>query len=193
MKTRASKRQGSCGGVIAGFARTVGLLALTVLPLGGLMLFLETTRPAERSSFAAVKSSSLIKVDYNDAVSFDRSKMVVRFKGISAELGPTMIVEPVGAKFTSKDAEHAIAAGRFANLNIGFQAEFITPDRHRYSLRIVGRDPIIDQQVPDNRTLSSITRASTANIVTFVWGDWLYRAEVQDKGFDPEIAVQKIL
>ena len=60
-------------------------------------------------------------------------------------------------------------------------------------IRIVGRDAIVDQQVPDNRTLSSITRASTANIVSFVWGDWLYRAEVEDKGFDPEIAVQKIL
>ena len=47
--------------------------------------------------------------------------------------------------------------------------------------------------MPDNSRLMDIVPASTANTVSFAWGNWLYVAEVEDKGIEPEVVVQEVL
>ncbi len=47
--------------------------------------------------------------------------------------------------------------------------------------------------MPDNRHLMDIVPASTANTVRFGWGNWVYTAEVHDKGIEPEVVVQEVL
>ena len=51
----------------------------------------------------------------------------------------------------------------------------------------------MDRAVPDNARLRNIVPASTANTVTFVWGGWMYVAEVEDKGLEPQVVVQEVL
>jgi hypothetical protein len=96
-------------------------------------------------------------------------------------------------EFTFTDAERALGRATIASLKPGVEAEFVTKDHRRVAVRVVSREAIIDQAVPDNAYIMGIAPASTASTVSFVWGPWLYRVEVQDKGTEPKVVVQKVL
>ena len=57
----------------------------------------------------------------------------------------------------------------------------------------MSREPLVDRAIPDNARLMNITEASTANTMKFVWGRWLYKVDIEDKGVEPDVVVQKVL
>ena len=163
--------------------------ALAALPLCGLVLFLEITRPAHLhgAGFLTPNIASLDTGSDSLPLSSLRQNAVAKLKGVSAELGRS------GFQFTASDAATAFGATPRASLKAGFKTEFVTKDHRRIAVRIVQREPITDRAIPDNSRLMDIVPASTANTVSFVWGSWLYVAEVQDKGIEPDVAVQEVL
>jgi hypothetical protein len=175
---------------------TAGLLM--ALPLGGLVLFFEATRPAQfrgEGTVAAQLSVSSSSMASADSLARPR-QAIARFKGVSAELReniPSQVAQLDAKAFSVADAEHALRHASIASLKPGVEAEFITKDHRRIVVRVVSREPIVDQAVPDNARIMDIAPASTAAIVSFVWGPWLYRVEVQDKGVEPEVVVEKVL
>ncbi|HZV20521.1 MAG TPA: hypothetical protein VE986_03150 [Hyphomicrobiales bacterium] len=178
---------------MASLARTASVGVLTALPLCGLVLFLEATRPAKGSASVATKMAGAGRSpEMQSYAHWAQSRYVVRLNGISAEIGRS-VVEPAARSFTARDAERAIAKSGYGELSVGFQSEFVTRNRRRIAMRIVAREPIIDQTVPDNRRVTMLTPASTANMVSFVWGPWLYRAVIEDRGVEPDVVVQKVL
>jgi hypothetical protein len=170
---------------------------LTVLPLCGLILFFEMTRPAQVSGpgFFATQMTdrSLDRSERHKGSLSGGIRVAARFEGVSAEIRRDDVAAPAPRMFTSNDAKQAFGDEAFVSLRIGFQTEFVTKDRHRFALRVVSREPIIDQPVPDNKSLVTIAPASTARVVAFIWGQWLYSAEIEDKGVELEIVVQKVL
>jgi hypothetical protein len=173
---------------------TAGMLM--ALPLCGLVLFFETTRPAQfrgEGTVAAQLSSSGVA----GAESSVRPRQAIaRLKGVSAELrenNPLQLAQLDAKEFSVTDAERALGRAAIASLKPGVEAEFITKDHRRVAVRVVSREAIIDQAVPDNTRIMGIAPASTATMVSFVWGPWLYRVEMQDKGFEPQVVVQKVL
>jgi hypothetical protein len=80
-----------------------------------------------------------------------------------------------------------------SSLYPGFESEFLSKEGHRVAFRIVSREPIGDQIIPDHEQVLVPTPASTARLVNFAWGPWLFRAELEDRGPDAEIVVQKVL
>ncbi len=169
--------------------------ALAALPLCGLILFLQITRPAHYHSTGPISTEfASISDDYaREAASPLRKYAVAQLKGVSAELGRTGH-SPSNAKLVSaSDAKLAFGGASGASLKAGFQTECVTKDHHRVAIRIVRREAIVDQAVPDNARLMDIVPASTANTLSFVWGAWLYVAEVEDKGVEPDVAVQEVL
>jgi hypothetical protein len=115
---------------------------------------------------------------------------VAKLKGVSAELGGSGTAD--AKLFSASDAVNAFG-GPKAGLKTGFKTEFVTKDHRRIAIRIVRREPITDRAVPDNERLMDIVQASTANVIKFHAGNWLYTAEIQDKGIAPEIVVQEVL
>jgi hypothetical protein len=163
--------------------------ALAALPLCGLVLFLEVTRPAQLhgAGFVSTNVASYSDGYRSSPVSLLRQNAVARLKGVSAELGRST------SQFSASDAALAFGGAPGASLKAGFKTEFVTKEHRRIAIRIVEREPITDRAVPDNSRLMDIVPASTANTVSFVWGSWLYTAEVQDKGVEPDVAVQEVL
>jgi hypothetical protein len=163
--------------------------ALAALPICGLVLFLEITRPAHSHSagYLSAGIASFSDSSSTTSMSLLRQNAVARLKGVSAELGRS------GSQFSASDAALAFGGTPRASLKAGFKTEFVTKDHRRVAIRILQRDRITDQAVPDNARLMDIVPASTANTVSFVWGSWLYVAEVQDKGIEPAVAVQEVL
>ena len=168
------------------------------LPLGGLVLFFEMTQPANIAgdgfSATQIASAPSEQTSYGGLRPWlmrDRAP-VMRFKGVSAERRADSAA-PAGQFFNASDAERALSEAPSFLLRAGFYTEFLTKERRRVSLLILSRDPIVDRAIPDNHRLMNITDASTANVVTFVWGHWIYKAEIEDKGIEPENAVQKVL
>lgn len=168
---------------------TAGILA--ALPLGGLILFFEITRPAHPDSSAVAAELSTAAAANSSAVPGWRYA-VARLNCVSAELRQN-VAEPYAKAFSASDAERALASAPYASLKSGYQTEFVNKDHHRVALRIVGRQAIVDRAVPNNARLMDMVPASTASRVSFVWGPWLYTAEVEDKGVEPEVVVQKVL
>ena len=170
---------------------TAGMLM--ALPLGGLILFFEATRPAQSRGEGTVVSqlstSSMAGADFLTR----RRHGIARLKGVSAELRENDLSQKEARDFSVADAEHVLGHVTIASLKPGAEAEFITRDHHRMAVRVISREPIVDQAVPDNARIMDIAPASTATIVRFVWGPWLYRVEVQDKGIEPAVVVQKVL
>jgi hypothetical protein len=168
------------------------------LPLGGLVLFFEATKPAQFGGQGAVAAQlSMSSSGTADAESLARPRLAIaRLKGVSAELRENSAVQPAqldAKEFTFTDAERALGRATIASLKPGVEAEFVTKDHRRVAVRVVSREAIIDQAVPDNAYIMGIAPASTASIVSFVWGPWLYRVEIQDKGTEPKVVVQKVL
>jgi hypothetical protein len=179
---------------VQGLARGAILSTLAALPLGGLILFFEITRPAvvPAQGLVAAELSTFATDDVSKAFAPARRHAVMRFKGVSAELSSSRMHLPDAHVFSASDAERVFAEST-ASLKTGFQSEFVTKEGRRVALRIVGRQPIADQALPDDERMMLITPASTAKLVSFVWGTWLYRVELEDKGAEPEVVVQKIL
>ena len=176
-----------------GFCRGLVYLVFAALPLCGLMLFFEITRPAHFNSngFITTKLSSLAPVNVTQISWPLRRHAVPQLRGVSAELRES---RPRDANvFSVSDAELAFASATDASLKAGFQTEFVTKEHRRIAIRIIRREPIMDRAMPDNAQLRDIVPASTANTVTFAWGSWLYVAQVEDKGIEPQVVVQEIL
>ncbi len=169
--------------------------ALAALPLCGFILFFEITRPAHIHStgFVSAELASFNGGYAGAAASPLRKHAVARFKGVSAELGATRYPASKAKLFSASDAQLAFGGAPRASLKAGFQTEFVTKDHRRVAIRIIRREAIMDRAVPDNARLMDIVPASTANTVSFVWGSWLYVAEVEDKGIEPEVVVQEVL
>jgi hypothetical protein len=195
--------------------------ALAALPLCGLVLFLQITRPAH---IHGGDSGSTKFVSYDDSgsrtaasplgkhaaarlngstkfVSYDNGgsriaaspvgkHVVARLDGVSAELGGNS-AEP--KLLSSSAAELAFNRAPQACLKAGFRTEFISEDHHRVAIRIIRREAITDGAAPDNSRLRDIVPASTASTVRLPWGGWIYVAEVEDKGIEPEVVVQEVL
>ncbi len=176
-----------------GFCRGLVFLACAALPLCGLILFFEITRPAHFNSngFVSTKLSSLAAGNAAQVSWPLRRHAVAQLRGVSAELRQNSL-QNVNV-FSASDAEVALASAPGASPKAGFQTEFVTQEHRRVAIRIIRRDAIMDRAVPDNARLRDIVPASTANTVTFAWGSWLYVAEVEDKGIEPQIVVQDVL
>jgi hypothetical protein len=175
---------------------TAGMLM--ALPLGGLVLFLEATRPAQfrgEGTIAAQLSTSSSSITGAESLARPR-QAIARLNGVSAELrenNSPQLARLDAKEFSLTDAERALGRATIANLKPGVEAEFITNDLRRVAVRVVSREAIVDQAVPDNAYIMRIAPASTATLVSFVWGPWLYRVEVRDKGAEPKVVVQKVL
>ncbi len=167
------------------------------MPLCGLIFFLEMTRPAKFAGDGSVAAQ--ISIGGNGSAVGDAfarpHRSVARLKGISAELLQTSLPQPGVKIFSASDAERAFGGSAFATLRPGIEAEFVTKDHRRVALRVIDREPIGDQALPStsNSRMIAATPTSTANLVSFVWGPWQYLVEVQDKGVEPEVVVQKVL
>jgi hypothetical protein len=183
---------------LANLGRTLCSGVLMALPLGGLVLFFEMTEPAKVTNtgfFATKMASGPAAESLRDAAIkpwLTRGQSFARFEKVSAERRSDN-GESTALKLTAGDTESALAKAPFESLKAGFYTEFVTKERRRIALLIVGREPIYDRVVPDNSKLMNFTEASTANVVTFVWGRYLYRAEIVDKGIEADVVVQKVL
>ncbi len=166
---------------------------LAALPLCGLICFFEITRPAPFHGDGIVATELSNTVSAGAASTHGRRYAVAHLNGVSAEVGQSGPAQPYVQVFSASDAERAFAGAPYASLKAGFQTEFVTKERRRVALRIVSREPIVDRALPDTSRLMHIVPASTANVSAFVWGPWLYRVEVEDRGLEPEIVVQKVL
>jgi hypothetical protein len=178
--------------------RAIWCGALMTLPLSGLVLFFEMTQPA-RVLNAGVMPTQLAS-NVSDVISegsirpwhFRGRASVARFEGVSAQRRSDD-TEPAERILSASDARRVLASAPYGSLRPGFQAEFLSRERHRILLRIVSREPIFDRTVPDNARLMNITEASTASLMTFAWGNWMYKAAIEDKGVEPDVVVQKVL
>ena len=176
-----------------GWGLMYGVLA--ALPVFGLICFLETTRPANIHSIGLVSTEFQIcsDGDARTAALPLRKYAVAQLRGVSAELSQAGDSASDAKPFSASDAQLAFGGAALASLKPGLRTEFVTKDHRRVAIRIVQRKAITDQAVPDNTRLMNIVPASTANKVSFVWGSWVYVAEVEDKGIEPDLAVQEVL
>ena len=170
-----------------GWGLIYGVLA--ALPVCGLLLFFQITRPAQvhGGNFAGTEFASYDGSGTPFADLHLRQHVVARLNGVSAELRGDGSTE---AKLVSaSDAVLAFGAPPRA----GFKTEFVTKDHHRIAIRIIRRERVTDRAMPDNSRLMDIMPASTANTVSFGWDGWFYVAEIEDKGVEPEVVVQEVL
>jgi hypothetical protein len=168
---------------------------LMALPLGGLVLFFEATRPAQFEGTVLAQLSAPSSGTAAESLARPR-QAIARFEGVSAELRESnrpQLAHLDTTAFSAGDAGHALGRAAIASLKPGVEAEFITRDHRRVAVRVVSREPIVDQAVPDNAHIMGIAPASTAALVSFVWGPWLYRVEIQDRGVESEVVVQQVL
>lgn len=178
--------------------RAVWCGALMALPLSGLVLFFEMTQPAKVLNAGVVPTQlasnapEIISEGSVRSWHFRGHASVARFEGVSAQRWSDD-AEPAERILSASDARRVLASAPFGSLRPGFQAEFLSRERHRILLRIVSREPLFDRTVPDNSRLMNITEASTASLMTFSWGNWMYKAAIEDKGVEPDVVVQKVL
>ena len=178
--------------------RAVWCGALMALPLSGLVLFFEMTQPAKVLNAGVVptqlasNASEVISEGSVRSWHVRGHASVARFEGVSAQRRSDD-TEPAERILSASDARRVLASAPFGSLRPGFQAEFLSRERHRILLRIVSREPLFDRTVPDNSRLMNITEASTASLMTFSWGNWMYKAAIEDKGVEPDVVVQKVL
>ena len=172
---------------------------LMALPLGGLILFFEMTQPAKvmnaglAAAWVANSAPEVLSDGGASSPLLRGHASVARFDGVSAQQRSGNVAAPVARVFTANDARYVLSQAPAENFKPGLQVEFISKDRHRISLLVLSREPIIDRPIPDNSRFMNITEASTANSVTFSWGNWIYRVEIEDKGLEPDVVVQKVL
>jgi hypothetical protein len=194
MSAMKSQNDRGCWSRLERLGRHLTAGILMALPLGGIVLFFEATRPAQfqgRGAVAAQLSMPGSGMAGADALAQQRHA-IARLKGVSAELRENSLTQ-LDAKEFSADAERALGGTSIASLKPGVELEFITKNHRRVAVRVLSREAIFDRAVPDNSRIMGIAPASTANMVSFVWGPWLYRVEVQDKGAEPKVVVQKVL
>jgi hypothetical protein len=198
MTAMKSQRNMGSRGRLERLGRHLAAAILMALPLGGLVLFLEATKPAQFPGdgvVAAHLSTLGAGIAAAEAPAWPR-QAIARLKGVSAELrdnDSAQMAQLDTKGFSVTDAERALGRATIASLKPGVEAEFVTKDHRRVAVRVVSREAIVDQAVPDNAYIMGFAPASTATMVSFVWGPWLYRVEVQDKGVEPKVVVQKVL
>ncbi len=169
-------------------AKAASYAILTALPLCGLILFFEVTRPA------GTPSDGHLTKHLSDAIWRTASParlQTARFNGVSAELKLAENAKATKA-FSANDAEQLILDIPSSRLQAGYRSEFVTSDGRRIALQVIKRQFVTDQVVPDNGRIMNIAPASTAPVVSFVWGQWRYDVEIKDLGPD-NLAVQKSL
>ncbi len=177
---------------------TIWCSILMALPLSGLVLFFEMTQPAKvmNAGFSATQIASVPSDPISDGNVrpwvLPGHASIARFEGVSAQVRSDK-ADSVNRILTASDAERAFARAPFGSLKPGFYTEFLTRERRRIALLIVSREPLVDRPIPDNARLMNFTDASTANTMTFVWGQWLYKVDIEDKGVEPDVVVQKVL
>ena len=183
---------------LGAIGRTIWCSVLMALPLSGLVLFFEMTQPAKvmNAGFPATRMASQSSEPISDSgfkpwVSRGHAS-IARFEGVSAQQRSEK-AEPVNHVLTASEAQRALAGAPFESLKPGFYTEFLTKERRRIALFIVSCEPLVDRAIPDNTRLMNITEASTANTMLFVWGHWLYKVDIEDKGVEPDVVVQKVL
>jgi hypothetical protein len=194
----AMKSQNNMGSwsLLERLGRHLSAAVLMALPLCGLVLFFEATRPAQFEGTVVAQLSAASSGTAAESQAGPPRQAIARFKGISAELRESnspQLAHLDAKEFSAAYAGHAVGRAAIASLKPGVEAEFITKDHRRVAVRVVSREPIVDQVVPDNSRIMGIAPASTAATVSFVWGPWLYRVEIQDRGVEPEVVVQQVL
>jgi hypothetical protein len=181
---------------LSAVGRAIWCGALMALPLSGLVLFFETTQPVKVTNAGVVPtqlaSGPSELISEGSVRPWRGHASIARFDGVSAQRRSDKAVRAEQI-LTASDARRVFASAHFKNLKPGYQAEFLSRERHRIALRIISREPIFDRTVPDNERLMNLTEASTANLITFSWGNWIYKAEIEDKGVEPDVVVQKVL
>lgn len=191
MSNVTSQNNPGCTRRVKRLSQGLTVAFLAALPLCGLIFFFQMTQPAQVYGGAVAAELSTVTAT-GPGVTQARRYAVAQLSGVSAELRQNT-AGPQAKLLSAGDAERALASAPYESLKNGYRVEFVNKDHHRVALRIVGRQPVTDQAVPDNAQLMDMAPASTANRVSFVWGPWLYTVEVEDKGVEPEIAVQSVL
>ena len=179
-------------------ARALSCSLLASLPLGGLVLFFELTKPASATNEGCLSrhlSDTVWRTAFggqtDNLLTASSSGYPIPRLGVSAEVHDVRTAQVQSASLTALG--QAFSDARSRTLRVGGQTQFISSDGHRIVLRILRRDPISDEPVPDNRRMMQIAPASTANVVSFVWGQWRYAVEIEDRDRNSEIVVQKSL
>jgi hypothetical protein len=192
MTNSSSLTEKTCYSQVSRFCRAAVLGLLTALPLCGLVIFFDITQPARVSADGLI-ATELASLGRNLPVHFAGRHAIARFKGVSAEVRNAGLPQADAHILKASDAAQAFARAPYTALKVGFQTEFVTKEHRRVALRIVRRDPVGDQVVPDNARLMDVVPVSSATTLAFIWGPWLFRAEIEDRGFEPDMVVQKVL
>ena len=165
-------------------------------PLAGLVVFFEMTEPAgvNRTNFAGqVTQAAWRKGESklsNKTASFAG---VSHLSGVSAQLAGSNERAVARTMLASQSAANVFPEKLLANLRIGLETEYDNEDGRRFGLRIVDKQPITDQVVPNNADIMKVAPASTNDIVYFIWGQWKFGVAIEDRGEEPHLAVQKSL
>ncbi len=159
---------------------------IAALPVAALLLVFDATRPlrsAEADAYASDRERA------PEAIAWvSRREAVTHLSGVAAELGGRNL-DPSDAKLAQLDSARQAPDA----LVPGTAFEYLSASRHRLVVHILDRQPLADGIVPANDKLMNIAAASTEKTITFVWGHWLYRAEIEDRGVEDTVAVQKSL
>jgi hypothetical protein len=162
--------------------------AVVTLPALAFALFLDATRPSEASL-----GQAYMAVAHDDgagtAAWFQPRRNVRHISGVSAEVG---IPDTRKERTRLVDLRSTVSPSEFS-LAPGAAFQYVSQDGHRLVLHIVSRDALTDGVVPANQQLMNIAPASTQKLISFVWGQWVYRAEIEDLGLEENVAVQKSL
>jgi hypothetical protein len=164
--------------------------ALAALPLCGLVCFFELTRPLN-PSVQGLAAPTLLSGAETASVGSLSFSTPVSFLGVSAERRTPS--ESASRFVSTGEAEHVLASLASSTLFPGFESEFVSEEGRRIALRIISRDPVGDQIISGQESTIAATPASTSKQVTFTWGPWLFRAELEDKGLDNRVVVPKVL
>jgi hypothetical protein len=112
---------------------------------------------------------------------------VVKLDGISAKLATPQPDVPGEAEAKSAFFRNSGKA------DLGRRVIVATEDGRRYALRIMSRQPLTDQALPDRQTSANMVPASSAHMINLVSGRWLYRITVEALDSPPALAVQQNL
>jgi hypothetical protein len=157
-------------------------VGVAAVPIAALLIVFDATRPprpAHGEAYASYPSSALEAV-----AGVSRQQRVARLSGVAAELSGRS-EGSAAPKLTQFDSTDALLPGA--------AFEYVSMSRHRFVVHILDRQPLTDDILPANDRLMNIAPASTEKTITFVWGHWLYRAEIEDRGVEETVAFQKSL
>jgi hypothetical protein len=112
---------------------------------------------------------------------------VVKLNGVSAKISAVKPDVPGEAEAKSAFFRNSEKA------DLGRRVVVATEDGRRYALRIISRQPLTDQALPDQKLNANMVPASSAHMISIVAGRWLYRIGVEEIESEPVLAVQQSL